>query len=423
MRPPRVLYISGAIGLGHVHRDIAIARALRQEVPGVAIAWLAGDAARDVLAEAGEPLLPEAARFTTGMAAVEIASDGFVLNLANPRRTLLSLAALLQLFAFRRDVALNLHIVEAVTRGGAFDLIVGDETFELAFTFARTPRLKAAPFALITDFIGVEAMTRGWLERLVVRVANRGWTALLTSPHSPADRLLFIGEPEDVPDVPLAPGQPSRRELAYDVVDFLGYALPFEAAAYADRPSLRARLGYGSEPLVVCTVGGTTVGAPLLQLCADAAPLVRQRLPGARFVLVCGPRLNTAIRAPAGVEVRGYVPHLHEHLAACDLAVVQGGGTTTLELTALRRPFLYFPLEEHFEQQLHVAERLRRHGAGVKMQFGETSAETLAGAICAHIGTAVRFPPIAADGAERAAAVLAGMLEKRVREPVVGTGR
>ena len=46
---------------------------------------------------------------------------------------------------------------------------------------------------------------------------------------------------------------------------------------------------------------------------------------------------------------------LYRHLAACDLAVVQGGLTTTMELTAVGRPFLYFPLANHFEQQLHVA--------------------------------------------------------------------
>ena len=33
---------------------------------------------------------------------------------------------------------------------------------------------------------------------------------------------------------------------------------------------------------------------------------------------------------------------LYRHLA-CDLAVVQGGLTTAMELTANRRPFIYFP--------------------------------------------------------------------------------
>ena len=64
-----------------------------------------------------------------------------------------------------------------------------------------------------------------------------------------------------------------------------------------------------------------------------------------------------------------YVHNLYRHLAACDLAVVQGGLTTAMELTASGRPFLYFPLRHHFEQNWHVAHRLDRYGAGRRMDF------------------------------------------------------
>ena len=66
------------------------------------------------------------------------------------------------------------------------------------------------------------------------------------------------------------------------------------------------------------------------------------------------------------------MPDLYRHLAVCDLAVVQGGLTTTMELTANRRPFLYFPLGHHFEQTIHVRHRLGRYGAGRCMDY-ETS--------------------------------------------------
>jgi UDP-N-acetylglucosamine:LPS N-acetylglucosamine transferase len=89
--------------------------------------------------------------------------------------------------------------------------------------------------------------------------------------------------------------------------------------------------------------------------------------------------------------------------AACDLAVVQGGGTTTLELTVLRRPFLYFPLERHCEQQIHVAGRLARHRAGVKMSFKNTTPEILAESIADNIGKEITYDPIPVDGARNAA--------------------
>lgn len=79
------------------------------------------------------------------------------------------------------------------------------------------------------------------------------------------------------------------------------------------------------------------------------------------MILVAGPRIDpNALDVPQGVERRGMVPQLWRHMAACDLAVVQGGGTTTLEPEALRVPFLFFPVEHQSEQEITVAGRLAR---------------------------------------------------------------
>ncbi|MDP9069932.1 MAG: alpha/beta hydrolase, partial [Actinomycetota bacterium] len=105
-----------------------------------------------------------------------------------------------------------------------------------------------------------------------------------------------------------------------------------------------------------------------------------------------------------------FVPNLYRHLAACDVAVVQGGLTTAMELTANRRPFVYFPLAGHFEQQLHVPHRLRRYGAGRQMEYAHTDPEELATAITEEVDRAVDYLPVAEDGAARAAALLAELL-------------
>ena len=52
MTSTRVLYISGSIGLGHVRRDLAIARELRRLDPEVEISWLAGEPASQIITEA-----------------------------------------------------------------------------------------------------------------------------------------------------------------------------------------------------------------------------------------------------------------------------------------------------------------------------------------------------------------------------------
>jgi UDP-N-acetylglucosamine:LPS N-acetylglucosamine transferase len=108
--------------------------------------------------------------------------------------------------------------------------------------------------------------------------------------------------------------------------------------------------------------------------------------------------------------VRPFVPDLYRHLAACDLAVVQGGLTTAMELTANRRPFIYFPLRHHFEQNFHVRHRLERYGAGRCMDFETATAAVIADAIAEEIGRDVHYRPVETGGAAVAAARLAELL-------------
>ncbi len=104
------------------------------------------------------------------------------------------------------------------------------------------------------------------------------------------------------------------------------------------------------------------------------------------------------------------MPDLYRHLAVCDLAVVQGGLTTAMELTANRRPFLYFPLGHHFEQSIHVRHRLGRYRAGRCMDYETSGPAEIAAAIATEIGREVDYLPVATGGAARAAALLADLL-------------
>jgi UDP:flavonoid glycosyltransferase YjiC (YdhE family) len=206
---------------------------------------------------------------------------------------------------------------------------------------------------------------------------------------------------------------PNRREWAKRRYRFVGHVLPFDPADYADRARLRSRLGYDAGPLIVCSIGGTAIGKQLLELCGKVYPILREEIPDLRMVLVGGPRLAAgSLDVPPGVETRGYVPALYEHFAASDLAIVQGGATATLELTALRRPFLYFPIEGHCEQEIQVAARLARYQAGVRMALSRTTPQALARMILATIGKKVAYAPIAVDGARQAAMLICELLQR-----------
>jgi UDP-N-acetylglucosamine:LPS N-acetylglucosamine transferase len=137
----------------------------------------------------------------------------------------------------------------------------------------------------------------------------------------------------------------------------------------------------------------------------------KELVPALRMVAVAGPRIDpSSLPETPGLEVRPYVHNLYRHLAACDVAVVQGGLTTAMELTASRRPFIYFPLKHHFEQNFHVHHRLQRYGAGRRMDFDDSPPDAIAEAISQEIGREVDYRPVETDGARRAAERIADML-------------
>jgi UDP:flavonoid glycosyltransferase YjiC (YdhE family) len=193
---------------------------------------------------------------------------------------------------------------------------------------------------------------------------------------------------------------------------FSGYILGEHPSAFGSRDALREQLGYRpDERVCIVTVGGSGVGAPLIRRILQAVPLIRERLPDLRVVVVAGPRIDPAsLNVPSGVEVRAFVPDLDRHLAACDLAVVQGGLTTCMELTAAGTPFLYFPLRHHFEQNFHVAHRLEQYGAGRRMDYSSATPEVIAQAMLGELGRRTAYRPVEADGAARAARMIAELL-------------
>ena len=308
----RTLFISSSIGLGHAGRDLAIANELRRLRPDVEIDWLAGDPATRLLDQAGERMLPESSVFReTGVA--EANAGDFSLNLV----AYVTHAA--------RQWARVARTILRLIDEHEYEFVVGDETYELTIAFALRPALKTVPFAIIYDFFGVDAMSGNPFERAAVYALNHLWGGGRRGKAPPFDLVLFVGEPEDVPDRPLGARLSNRRTYATRHFAFIGYIVDFDATELRrNRSGGRAALGYDERPLIICSVRGTAVGADLLRLCAAAYPHLLTHVPDAHMLLVCGPRIDPAtIPAPSGVEVRGFVPRLYEHFAACDVAIVQ----------------------------------------------------------------------------------------------------
>jgi pimeloyl-ACP methyl ester carboxylesterase len=400
-RRRRALYLCSPIGLGHARRDLAIAAELRRHHPDLEIDWLAQHPVTRVLAEAGERVHPASDWLANESAHIESESGEHDLHAFEALR--------------RMDEILlaNFMVFLDVVRQTPYDLVIGDESWEVDHFLHENPEVKSFGYAWLTDFVGYLPLPDSEpREGLVAADYNAEMIEHIARYPRVRDRAIFVGEPDDLVGDRFGPGLPGIRQWTEQHYDFAGYVTGFDPAEVADRAELRDQLGYRpDERVCVVAVGGSGVGEHLLRRVVAGYGEAARRVPGLRMVVVTGPRIDPAGLRPAdGLEIRAYVPRLYRHLAASDLAIVQGGLTTCMELTAARRPFVYIPLRDHFEQQFHVAHRLRRHRAGRQLAYDELTPEVLAEVVAAEIGRPVDYRPVPTDGAARAGAMLAELL-------------
>jgi len=400
-RRRRALYISSPIGLGHAQRDVAIADELRKLHPDLEVDWLAQHPVTAVLESRGERIHPASAFLANESGHIECESAEHDLHCFQAIR--------------RMDEILlaNFMVFHDLVRDEHYDVWIGDEAWELDYYLHENPEQKQAAYVWLTDFVGWLPMTDGGdREAFVTADYNAEMIEHIARFPRVRDRAIFVGNDEDI--VPDAFGRdlPLIRNWTREHYSFAGYITGFDPAEFADRNALRDELGYrDDEQVCIVTVGGSGVGGHLLRRVIDAFPAAKEQVPALRMVVVAGPRINPAtLPQHEGLEVRAYVHELYRHLAACDLAVVQGGLTTCMELTANRRPFLYFPLRHHFEQNFHVRHRLDGYGAGRAMEFELATPETIADAIAQEIGRQVDYRTVERDGAARAAELISELL-------------
>ncbi|WP_400994973.1 alpha/beta fold hydrolase [Agromyces sp. GXQ0307] len=400
-REQSVLYLSSPIGLGHARRDLAIAQELRALHPNTRIDWLAQDPVTRVLAVADERLHPASAALASESTHIEHDSGDHDL-------------AVFQSIRDMDEILLhNFMVFEEVVASGEYDLVIADEAWDVDHYLFENPNLKRGAFAWMTDFVGYLPMpSRGPREAAVAADYNLEMIEHVDRFGRIRDAAVFVGSADDIVPDTFGPGLPRIRDWTEEHFDFSGYITGFDPAALGEKAELRERLGYRPEErVVIAAVGGSGVGVSLLRRVVAAAEAAHRAIPGLRMIVVTGPRIDPASlpRVP-GVEYRAYVPNLHEHLAACDLAIVQGGLTTTMELTAAKVPFIYVPLQQHFEQRFHVRARLDRYRAGRFMEYDDLEPEALAAAMAEELGRVVDYRDVETDGAARAAAMIGRLL-------------
>ena len=224
--PARVLWLSSPIGLGHIQRDLAIARRLRERDPDVTVDFLAADPADRVVQHWGERLHPATRLLQNETGHFEGWAADHELHAFNA------------LWDMDEIMAANFMTFADVVERERYDLWVGDEGWDLDYFLHENPDLKRAPYAFLTDFIGVLPMRDDRTSTEFIRCWEKNAENIdhLRLHPDVRDLSIMVGDEEDVLDREFGPDLPNMRQWAREHFRFSGYTYHFDPAASATAP-------------------------------------------------------------------------------------------------------------------------------------------------------------------------------------------
>jgi predicted glycosyltransferase len=383
MTSPRVFfYVQHLLGIGHLKRAAAIARALVEA--GASVDFVLGGAPVAGIAPAGARVvqLPPA-----------IASDAQFTNLLDERGTKVDetwkawrRGALLTAFAEAKPDIVLLEMYPFGRRQFRFELL---------------PLLVCAaglfPKPLVAVSVRDILVDKGRMDRAreAVDIVNE---------H--VDLVLVHGDPHL-----------TRFDLTFPLAAAIAHRLAYTGFV-VEKPVAADPFGDRADGEILVSAGGGAVGFPLLAAAIRAKRLTRHR--HHRWRIVTGANLPPAQRTEldrlaAGdpdIAIEGFRADFGKLLAACRLSVSQGGYNTVMELIASRCPAVVVPFAEGGESEQTLRARMLVERQVLSMVDPEfLTAGTLAAAI-----DAVRPPAeldLNLDGARQSAAHLIAAWKKR----------
>ena len=294
-RRKKVLYVSSPIGLGHVRRDLAIVDELRQLQPDLQVDWLAQDPVTSVLEREGETIHPASEWLASESGHFASEACGHDLHCFQALR--------------RMDEILvaNFMLFQEVVEEGMYDLVVGDEAWDVDHYWHENPELKRGAHVWLTDFVGYLPMPDGGdHEAFLTADYNAEMIEHIADFPRIRDRSIFVGNHDDVVPDTFGPDLPTIRDWTEAHFDFSGYIPGFSPPTADEVAQWRHELGYRDDELIcIVTVGGSGVGHDLLEKAIAAHPIARRHVPGLRTIAVAGPRIDPgSLPDHPGLEVR-----------------------------------------------------------------------------------------------------------------------
>jgi len=285
-------FFSSPIGLGHVTRDIAIARNLQE----ISINFISGSGAAKILKKLDFKIqdVYDPPSF--------IVNEGILKNQTK---------WLWNYFQYYKNCK---NISKNILKLNKSDVVISDEDFA-SLTVAQDLKI---PNILITDVLETR-FTKGVIS-FIERKMNKSMMNIIKN----CDSVIIPEEGED-----------------YDNIKRVG---PIVREINLPREKLREKFSFNKTTIII-SIGGTNAGLFLIDKAIESILKINQDV---EIILVSGPSVNKKFE---NVKNLGFVDNLHELIFASDLIISLAGKSTIDEAKAYGTPGIFIPIKNHFEQE------------------------------------------------------------------------
>ena len=376
----RVLFYShNGVGVGHLQRQLDLAKAYRARHPAAAVLLATGSHAAAMF------------EFPDGIDFVKLPSLAMTDRYRNWRPRDLPLP-------LEQVVQLRSELLERTVEGFAPDLLVADfmpagPYGELLPALERLERQGGLAVAGFRDVIDEPGFVRElWTETGVYGVLRDHYAAICV-----------YGDPAMVDFV-------ADYGLDHDLAERLHYC------GYLGRsPRQAGDIPLYPRPFVVATCGGGADGSPLIEEFLHAAGPLRREL-GGTWLAISGPLMPydehlrlVRLAERDDIELRRIVPELRAHLAIADCVVSMPGYNTVCDVLSFQRPAIFLPRQSPSLEQMVRARRLEEWGSAQMLLEPESLRTALIRALNEPGPSAAAVP---LDGARRACDVFDRTLQR-----------
>ena len=285
-------FFSSPIGLGHVTRDIAIVK----NIKNISINFVTGSGAAEILRKLDYKIddVYNPPSF--------IVENGILNNQTK---------WLWNYFQYYKNCK---KISEKIIKINNSDLIISDEDFA-SLTVAQNLKI---PNILITDVLETK-FTKG-IASLIERKMNKSMMNIIKN----CDVVIIPEEGHDQGNIKRV--GPIVREINFS------------------REELREKFSFNKTTIII-SIGGTDAGLFLIEKSIESILKIKQDI---EIIVVSGPAISKKF---SNVRNLGFVDNLHELIFASDLIISLAGKSTIDEAKAYGTPGIFIPIKGHFEQE------------------------------------------------------------------------